>query len=66
MGKAYYTENKDSENQYDGFYEVVFIDNSTGEKLSRKFWSLYQAEVFVNKLRHSRKLTLLSYPNFDY
>lgn len=47
-----------------GFYKVTFIVNDTLQKLTRSFDSEYQAWVFVNKLRHSKRCTLLSYPNF--
>lgn len=43
-------------------YEVVFMDNTTGKRLARFFSSLYLAQKFANKLRFSKKCTLISYP----
>jgi hypothetical protein len=44
-------------------YRVVFL-NASGERLVRVFDSEYQARVFTNKLKHSTRCTLVSYPNF--
>lgn len=44
-----------------GTYEVTFI-NARGERLTNKYSSPYQARKFINKLRHSRKCILISYP----
>ena len=47
-----------------GAYEVTFIENKTKKALLRTFD--YGEELlcrqFVNKLKHSKKCTLLSYP----
>ena len=48
-----------------GYYKVYFLINSTKEHLVRSFDSLYLAKKFVNKLRFSKKCTLISYPIFD-
>lgn len=48
---------------YPGFNDVVFIANDTGRKLVRQFTSPYHARKFVNKLKHSKRCTLVSYPN---
>lgn len=44
---------------------VVFIINSTKEKIVRAFDSPYKCRQFVNKLKHSKKRTLVSYPIFN-
>ena len=49
-----------------GFFKVVFINNTTGEKLIRGFDSPYFCMRFVNKCRKSKKVTLVSYPYFEY
>lgn len=41
---------------------VIYIVNATGVKLARDFDSPYLANKFVNKLRHSKRCTLVSYP----
>lgn len=61
MGKTKYIEDV----PVPGFCDVVFISNDTGRKLVRQFESLYLARKFVNKLRHSKKCVLVSYPDFD-
>lgn len=48
-----------------GYYKVYFLVNATKEKLVRSFDSLYLAEKFVNKLRFSKRCTLISCPLFD-
>lgn len=48
-----------------GYYQVVFIVRETGQRLTRGFDSPYLARKFVNKLKHSRRCILVSYPNFD-
>lgn len=45
-------------------YKVVFLVNATGQKLVRSFDSEYMAWKFVNKLKHSRRCRLVSYPLF--
>lgn len=47
-----------------GYYKVTFFVNATNQKLTRSFDSEYQAYNFVNKLKHSKKCTLVSYPLF--
>jgi len=54
---------------YDGqpepyYYNVRFIINATGVKLTKSFESPYNARQFVNKLKHSKRCTLVSYPLF--
>ena len=54
---------------YDGqpepyYYNVSFIINATGVKLTKSFESPYNARQFVNKLKHSKRCTLVSYPLF--
>lgn len=48
-----------------GFYEVTFIVNETKARVTRRFDSPYLARKFVNKLRYSKRCTLLAYPVFD-
>lgn len=47
-----------------GAYEITFIENKTQKALLRTFD--YGEELFcrqfINKLKHSKKCTLLSYP----
>lgn len=54
---------------YDGqpepyYYNVRFIINATGVKLTKSFESPYNARQFVNKLKHSKRCTLVSHPLF--
>ena len=46
------------------YYNVTFIVNATRETLTRSFDSEYLAWKFVNKLKHSKRCTLVSYPLF--
>lgn len=46
-----------------GNLDVVFISRDSGKRLVRKFNSPYLANQFANKVRHSKKLRLVSYPN---
>ncbi len=62
MNEAKYIE----EVPFPGFNDVVFIANNSGRKLVRQFDSPYTARKFVNKLKHSKRCTLVSYPDFDY
>lgn len=48
-----------------GFYKVIFLVNATKTRVTRKFSSPYLARKFVNKLRYSKRCTLLAYPVFD-
>ena len=43
--------------------DITFINNK-GVRLVKSFESEYQARMFVNKLKHSKKCVLVSYPNF--
>ena len=58
-GKTTYAENDDGF----GFYKVTFA-NEFGVRLTRSFASPYLAKQFVNKLRRSKKCTLISYPAY--
>lgn len=46
-----------------GYFDVVFIINKTGHKLVKEFNSPVFARDFIRKLRHSKRCTLVSYPN---
>lgn len=46
-----------------GNLDVIFIVRDSGRTLVRKFDSPYLARVFVNKVRRSKKMQLVSYPN---
>lgn len=54
-----------AENATFGYYNVTFIVNASRQKLTKCFDSPYQAKLFVNKLRHSKRCTLISYPLFS-
>lgn len=54
-----------AENATFGYYNVTFIVNASRQKLTKCFDSPYQARVFVNKLKHSKRCTLVSYPLFQ-
>lgn len=41
-------------------YEIVIL-NKNGEKFSKTFASKYLFEKFLNKVRHSKTLTLVSH-----
>lgn len=43
-------------------YLVEYLINKTNKRLVQKFSSPYQARKLVNRLRHSKKCTLISYP----
>lgn len=43
---------------------VRFIVVATGAVVDKYFDSYYRCRNFVNKLRHSSKCRLVSYPNF--
>lgn len=43
---------------------VVFIDEN-GKRVTRTFDSEFRCRKFVNKLKHSKKCVLVSYPNFN-
>ena len=42
---------------------VVFI-NEHGDRVEKTFDSVYLCRKFVNKLKHSKKCVLVSYPLF--
>ena len=44
-------------------YKVTFL-NETNQKLTRGFDSEYLARKFVQKIKHSKRCTLISYPLF--
>lgn len=46
------------------YYNVTFIVRETGAKLTKSFDSEYLAYKFVNKLKHSKRCVLVSYPLF--
>lgn len=46
-------------------FSVTFIVNSSGQRVTRAFDSPFECRKFVNKLRHSKVCTLVSYPNFS-
>ena len=47
-----------------GYYKVTFIvKDGDGTKLTRGFDSPYLAKKFINKLKHSKRCLLVSYPN---
>lgn len=41
-------------------YEIIMI-NEFGEKFTKTFDSEYQFNQYLNKAKHSKKLTILSY-----
>lgn len=45
-----------------GCYEVTYIVKETGAKLIRSFDSERECARFINKLRHSKKCILVSWP----
>lgn len=49
----------------DGYYKVKFIVLESGAEVTKGFDSPYLARKFVNKLRHSKKCRLVSYPYFE-
>ena len=53
------------EKSVSGDYDVTYIVNETGAKLTRSFRSELAAYKFVNKLRHSKRCTLVAYPFFE-
>lgn len=44
------------------YHNVTFIVNETGDKLIRSFDSPYLANKFANKLKYSKRCTLVSRP----
>ncbi len=53
------------ENKTVGFYIVKFVVKETGKVIERGFLSLYDAKIFVNRLKHSKRCEVLSHPSFD-
>lgn len=43
------------------YYRVQFL-NERGELVTKEFDSLYKCRLFVNKCKHSKRVTLVSYP----
>lgn len=41
-------------------YEIIML-NEAGEKFTKKFDSEYLFNKFLNKAKHSKKITILSY-----
>lgn len=48
-----------------GMYNVTFLVNETKTKLTRTFDSPVFARKFVQKLKHSKRCTLVSAPLFE-
>ena len=47
-------------------YEVIYLVLESNTEVTKSFDSEYQARKFVNKLKHSKKCRLLSYPYFRW
>lgn len=45
-----------------GYYKVVFMDNKTGVRLLRTFNEHSFCSLFVNSIKHSKRVTPISYP----
>lgn len=45
-----------------GRLEVVFLVKESGKTVTREFDSPYRCRLFVNKLKHSKRLQLIAYP----
>lgn len=43
------------------YYVVQFL-NEKGNLITKEFDSLYKCRLFVNKCKHSKRVTLISYP----
>lgn len=43
-------------------YYVVRFLNEKGDIVKKEFESLYKCRLFVNKCKHSKRVTLVSYP----
>ena len=48
-----------------GFYSIVYRIKASGVVLMKSFDSRYQAWRFYNRLAHSKRAELVSYPNFN-
>lgn len=46
-------------------FEVTFIVKESGRKVTKEFESAYLCRKFINKLRFSKRLLLISYPNIN-
>lgn len=46
-------------------FAVTFIVKESGQKVTKEFESAYLCRKFINKLRFSKRLTLVSYPNIN-
>lgn len=46
-------------------YEVAYVVNKTGVLVTKGFPSPYLAHKLVNKLKHSKICTLVSYPIYN-
>lgn len=42
-------------------YEIMLLNNATGEKFNKTFTSEYLYNKFLNKAKRSKKLMVLSY-----
>ena len=49
----------------DGFYKVEYIVNESGVRVTKGFNSPFLCKKFLNKLKHSKKCKLVSYPVFN-
>lgn len=47
-------------------FTVEYIINSSKIRVTKTFKSIVSCRNLVNKLRHSKKCTLISYPNAIY
>lgn len=48
-----------------GHLEVVYLVLDSGTRVSKEFSSPYQCRLFINKIRHSKRVRLISYPNIQ-
>lgn len=46
-------------------YELILMNLKTGKRFVKTFESLFLCRKFVEKCRHSKKVRVLAYPNFD-
>jgi len=44
-----------------GHFKVTFIVHASGNKVTKSFDSEYHMRKFINKLRHSKKCSLVSF-----
>lgn len=49
----------------EGYYKVKFMVNATGAIVEKSFNTYNGCFSFVNKLRHSKKCTLISHPIYQ-